>query len=108
MKDFYLIGSLPGWVIGLCAAAVVALLILQFLQLRQRLSLGQSSILIALRACVYAVLLFFLFGPALIETRQTKLRRPLTILVDSSQSMNFPNSAKPAAGEKPVVSRLDS
>jgi uncharacterized membrane protein len=107
MKDFYLIGSLPGWVIGLCAAAVVALLILQFLQLRQRLPLGQSSLLIALRACVYAVLLFFLFGPALIETRQTKLRRPLTILVDSSQSMNFPNSAKSQVGGGSAQSRLD-
>jgi uncharacterized membrane protein len=62
---------------------------------------------VGLRACVYGVLLFFLFGPALIETRQTKLRRPLTVLVDSSQSMNFPNSAKPEPGEKPAQSRLD-
>jgi uncharacterized membrane protein len=108
MKDLYLIGSVPWWVIGLGALAVVALLVLQFVQLRQRLALGQSLFLVALRACVYAVLLFFLFGPALIETRQTQLRRPLTILVDSSQSMNFPNGAKPAAGEKPAESRLDS
>jgi uncharacterized membrane protein len=107
MKDLYLVGSLPWWVIGLCAVAVVALLILQFVQLRQRLSLRPSLFLVGLRACVYAVLLFFLFAPALIETRQTKLRRPLTILVDSSQSMNFPNSAKPDAGANPSQSRLD-
>jgi uncharacterized membrane protein len=105
MKDLYLIGSLPWWVIACGAVAVVALLGLQYVQLRQRLSVGQSLFLTALRGFVYAVLLFFLFGPALIETRQTKLRRPLTVLVDSSQSMNFPNSAKPDAAEKP--SRLD-
>jgi uncharacterized membrane protein len=107
MKDLYLIGSLPWWLIALCAVAVIALLILQFVQLRQRLSLGQSFFLVGLRACVYTVLLFFLFGPALIETRQTKLRRPLTILVDSSQSMNFPNSAKSEVGKNPAQSRLD-
>ncbi len=105
MKDLYLIGSLPWWVIALGALVVVALLVVQFIQLRQRLAVGQSVFLVALRACVYAVLLFFLFGPALIETRQTKLRRPLTVLVDSSQSMNFPHSAKTDAGEK--QSRLD-
>ena len=105
MKDLHLIGSLPWWIIALGALAAVALLVLQFVQLRQRLALGQSVFLVMLRACVYAVLLFFLFGPALIETRQTKLRRPLTVLVDSSQSMNFPQSAKPEAGEK--QSRLD-
>ncbi len=107
MKDLHLIGSLPWWVISLCAAAVLGLLILQFMQLRQRLALGQSLFLVGLRACVYAVLLFFLFGPALIEIRQTKLRRPLTVLVDSSQSMNFPNSAKPEVGGQPAQSRLD-
>jgi uncharacterized membrane protein len=107
MKDLYLIGSLPWWLIALGAVAVAALLVLQFVQLRQRLALGQSLFLVALRAGVYGVLLFFLFGPAFIEKRQTKLRRPLTILVDSSQSMNFPASAKPEAGGKSAQSRLD-
>jgi uncharacterized membrane protein len=107
MKDLYLIGSLPWWLIALGAAAVAALLVLQFFQLRQRLAAGQSLFLVALRACVYGVLLFFLFGPALIETRQTKLRRPLTVLVDSSQSMNFPANARSEPGQKPGPSRLD-
>jgi uncharacterized membrane protein len=107
MKDLYLIGNLPWWVIALGAVAVVALLVLQYVQLRQRLSLGQTLFLVGLRACVYGVLLFFLFAPAFVETRQTKLRRPLTVLVDSSQSMNFPNNAQPAPAEKPAQSRLD-
>jgi uncharacterized membrane protein len=107
MKDLYLIGSLPGWAIGLGALAVAALLALQFVQLRGRLAAGRSLLLVGLRACVYGVLLFFLFGPALIETRQSKLRRPLTVLIDSSQSMNFPGDAKPESGGKPGPSRLD-
>ena len=107
MKDLYLIGSLPWWLIALGAIAAAALLVLQYVQLRQRLAFGQALFLFSLRACVYGVLLFFLFGPALIEKRQTKLRRPLTILVDSSQSMNFPANAKPESGAKPGQSRLD-
>jgi hypothetical protein len=90
MKDLFLISSVPWWLILFVALGSGALLIQQFLALRQRLTLAQSSALVGLRACVYALLIFFLFGPALVETRVTKLRRPLTILVDSSQSMNFP------------------
>ena len=107
MQDLYLIGTLPGWLIALVGVAVTALLIQQFLALRQRLPLGQSSFLTLLRACVYAGLIFFLFGPALIDRRTTKLRRPLTVLIDSSQSMAFPADSKAASGDKAAVSRLD-
>ena len=48
-----------------------------------------------------------MLGPALIDKRVTKLRRPLTLLVDTSQSMSFPASAKSAAGDKAAKSRLD-
>src|SRR6266540_1937998 len=105
MKDLYLIGAAPGWLIGLISLGAAALLVQQFFALRQRLPLGQTSFLIFLRACVYAVLLFFLFGPALIDKRVSKLRRPLTLLIDSSQSMGFP--AKNTSGDKPGQSRLD-
>jgi uncharacterized membrane protein len=107
MKDLYLIGAAPGWLIGLISLGAAALLVQQFFALRQRLPLGQTTFLIFLRACVYAVLLFFLFGPALIDKRVTKLRRPLTLLIDSSQSMGFPASAKNTPGDKPGQSRLD-
>jgi uncharacterized membrane protein len=107
MQDLYLIGALPQWMIALVAFATVALLVQQFFGLRRRLPLGQTVFLTALRAIVYASLIFFLFGPALIDRRTSKLRRPLTVLIDSSQSMAFPADAKTAAGDKAPPSRLD-
>ena len=107
MKNLYLIGSLPWWIIVVIAIAAGALLVQQFLSLRQRLGAGQASSLILFRACVYGLLLFFLLGPALINMRVTKLRRPLTVLLDSSQSMAFPASAKPKEGT-PAKSRFDA
>ena len=107
MKDLYLIGSLPGWLVALIGVAAAALLLHQFFGLKKRLPVGQSGFLTALRALVYAVLIFFLLGPALIDKRVTKLRRPLTVLIDSSQSMGFPASAKSAPGDKNAKSRLD-
>jgi uncharacterized membrane protein len=107
MSDLYLIGALPLWLIALVGLAAAALLAQQFINLRQRLPLGQAAFLTLLRTCVYAGLIFFLLGPALIDKRVTKLRRPLTLLVDTSQSMSFPASAKSAAGEKGAKSRLD-
>jgi uncharacterized membrane protein len=107
MQDLYLIGNLPLWLIALATVAIVALLIQQFVGLKQRLPLGQTIFLTCLRAVVYAGLIFFLFGPALIDRRTTKLRRPLTVLIDSSQSMAFPADPKAAAGDKAPVSRLD-
>ena len=83
------------------------MLVQQFFGLRRRLPLGQTIFLTFLRAVVYAGLIFFLFGPALIDRRTTKLRRPLTVLIDSSQSMAFPADPKAAAGDKAPASRLD-
>ncbi|MGE5817641.1 MAG: glutamine amidotransferase [Deltaproteobacteria bacterium] len=108
MKDLYLIGSLPEWAIVLAALAIVALLVQQFFSLQRRLSLPHSSALVFLRSCVYALLIFFLLGPALVDTRVTKLRRPLTVLIDSSQSMAFPASAKAAPEGSGGKSRLDA
>ena len=98
---------MPLWLIALVGLATAALLAQQFINLRQRLPLGQAAFLTFLRACVYAGLIFFLLGPALIDKRVTKLRRPLTLLIDTSQSMSFPASAKSAAGDKAAKSRLD-
>jgi uncharacterized membrane protein len=105
MKNLYFIGSFPGWAIGFAAVAITALLVYQFLALRRRLPRASSSALILLRSCVYGVLIFFLLGPALVDTRATKLRQPLTVLIDSSQSMAFPAGAG-AAGTN-GKSRLD-
>ncbi len=107
MSDLYLIGALPWWLVALAGLGAAALLAQQLINLRQRLSLSQSSFLTLIRACVYAGLIFFLLGPALIDKRVTKLRRPLTLLIDTSQSMGFPASAKGAPGDKAAQSRLD-
>ena len=108
MHDLYLIGTLPWWLIALAAVGTAALLAQQFFGLKRRLPLGRSGILTLLRALVYAGLIFFLFGPALIDRRTTKLRRPLTVLIDSSQSMGFPAKAKTVPGDKTPMSRLDA
>lgn len=107
MQDLYLIGALPLWLIAVATIAIVALLIVQFRGLRQRLPLGQTIFLTLLRGVVYAGLIFFLFGPALIDRKTTKLRRPLTVLIDSSQSMAFPADPKASSGDKAPPSRLD-
>jgi hypothetical protein len=107
MKDLYLIGGIPVWVILVVACATVALLAQQFFTLRQRLSASQSAFLTLLRAIVYGLLIFFLMGPALVEQRVTKLRRPLTVLVDSSQSMGFPIDGNAAGDGKTAKSRLE-
>ncbi|HLN85068.1 MAG TPA: hypothetical protein VK200_01370, partial [Candidatus Limnocylindrales bacterium] len=107
MQELYLIGTLPGWLVALIGAATAALLVLQFLGLKKRLALGQSVFLTLLRTLVYIGLLFFLLGPALIDKRFTKLRRPLTLLIDSSQSMNFPASNQAPTAAQPVKSRFD-
>ncbi|MBM2802560.1 MAG: Threonine dehydrogenase [Deltaproteobacteria bacterium] len=107
MPDLYLIGTLPGWLVALIGVATAALLLQQFLGLKKRLPVGQCVVLTVLRAVVYMGLIFFLLGPALIDKRVTKLRRPLTLLIDTSQSMAFPASAKTNAADKGIKSRLD-
>ena len=107
MKDLYLIGSLPGWLVAVIGVVTLALLVQQFFGLKNRLPVSQTSFLTGLRALVYGVLIFFLFGPALIDKRVTKLRQPLTVMIDSSQSMGFAASSKSAPGDKNAKSRLD-
>ncbi|HWP22790.1 MAG TPA: glutamine amidotransferase [Candidatus Binatia bacterium] len=106
MQDFHLIGALPPWLIATIGVAAAALLVQQFFALEQRLTLGQSFFLTSLRACVYALLLLYLFGPTLLDKKVTPLRRPLTVLIDTSQSMGFSAGAKTAGDQEPP-SRLD-
>lgn len=106
MRDLYFISPLPPWLIAAVAILAALLLVQQFRALRQRLTPGQTTFITLLRACVYAGLIFFLFGPALLDRSTTKLRRPLTVLIDNSQSMAFPLDAA-APADKDPVSRLD-
>ena len=107
MQDLHLISSVPWWLIAVIAAASIALLVQQFLSLRRRLSIGRSGFLVFLRACVYGLLLFFLLSPVLMERQITKLRRPLTVLIDDSQSMAFPAAAGGTQNGQAAPSRID-
>jgi len=107
MKELYFIGSLPWWLVALVALGTAALLLQQFLSLKQRLPRNQTALLVVLRALVYGLLIFFLLGPSLIDKRAGKLRRPLTVLIDSSESMAFPAGTKPATGGTAGKSRLE-
>ncbi|HBA41298.1 MAG TPA: hypothetical protein DCZ05_16745, partial [Deltaproteobacteria bacterium] len=46
-------------------------------------------------------------SPGLVEKRVTRLRRPLTVILDSSQSMGFPASSNQSRDGRPGQSRLD-
>ena len=107
MNDLFFIGGIPWWTILLIALGTLALLVYQFRSLRQRLSTQQTWLLISLRGLVYSLLIFFLLSPGLVEKRVTKLRRPLTVMLDTSQSMGFPASPEPTQDKKQGKSRID-
>jgi len=106
MSDIFFIDTVPWWATLLIALGVSGLLVYQFLKLKQRLSTRQSCLLISLRGVVYALLIFFLLSPGLVERRVIKLRRPLAVLVDTSRSMGLPASPQSQDGRQ-VKSRID-
>jgi len=92
MSDILFVGGIPWWGTTLIALGAAALLIHQYFILRERLSIRQNTLLILLRGAVYTLLILFLLGPVLVEQRISKLRRPLVLLIDTSQSMGLPSS----------------
>jgi hypothetical protein len=52
----------------------------------------RTPVLLALRLCFLFLLLVLLFRPTLILTLETKVRRSLVVLVDTSRSMNIPDA----------------
>ena len=103
MSEIFFVGGLPWWAILAIALGILAAVIYQFLGLKQRLGGRRGALLTCLRALVYALLIFFLLSPGLVQKRVTKLRRPLTLLIDTSQSMGLPASPGGPADK----SRLD-
>ncbi len=106
MSELFFAGGLPWWAVAAIAIGAAALLVYQFLGLRERLGSRRSGLLAALRASVYAVLVFFLLSPGLVQRRVSKLKRPLAVVLDTSQSMAFPASF--GNGAKPGTSRIDA
>jgi uncharacterized membrane protein len=121
MKDLFFIGGIPWWATLLLLSGVLALLVYQFLKLKERLSLPKAWLLVGLRGCVYLSLVILLFNPVLIEKGAKTLRRPLILLLDTSQSMGLPanqdqNSGKSRIdlvkeklleGKEPLIRRLE-
>jgi len=117
MDRLYFVGGLSWWVIGLVALGALAAIGYQFLGLRRRLGVRRAIPLTALRAIVYSLLVFFLLSPGLVQTRVTKLRRPLNLLIDTSKSMSLPGPGgksrldavkeKLTAGDDPLIRRLE-
>ncbi|MFQ5682559.1 MAG: glutamine amidotransferase [Candidatus Binatia bacterium] len=99
MNNFFFTGMLPGWSILLIALGLGALLIYQFVNLKKHVTLYRRCVLIFLRGLVYAVLIFFLFGPGLVEEQATRLRRPLTLMLDTSKSMSLPEDPDQTSGD---------
>ncbi|MEK6711378.1 MAG: hypothetical protein AABZ64_12455 [Nitrospinota bacterium] len=86
-------GGAPWWV--LLAAAI---LLGESLRRRRRLLLerlpaGRANLLIALRGLLFAVILFFLSGPTLIQRSERNLPPRLLVLVDGSASMGLKDGA---------------
>jgi uncharacterized membrane protein len=108
VTELFFIGGFPWWAILLIALGALALLIQQFRALRQRLDPRASGLLTSLRAVVYAVLIFFLLSPGLVEQRVHRLRGTLTVLLDTSQSMSLPAAPGGEDGAKERKSRIDS
>jgi uncharacterized membrane protein len=99
MSELYFIGGLAWWVVAAIAFGALAAIVYQFIGLRRRLGGRRAALLTAARAAVYALLVFFLLSPGLVEQRATRLRRPLSLLIDTSASM--------ALAASPGKSRLD-
>ena len=92
-SDIVLGGGVPWWLAAGLALAAAGFLVHQFRFLHRSLGLGKGSLLTLLRGLVYALLLLFLLGPARTVEDPTSLRRPLAVLLDSSESMKLPAGA---------------
>jgi uncharacterized membrane protein len=116
MSQLYFVGGLSWWLIAAIALGALAAIGYQFWGLRQRLGMRRAVPLTLLRALVYALLVFFLLSPGLVQTRVTKLRRPLNLLIDTSKSMALPARGgkshldevkeKLTGGSEPLIQRL--
>ena len=89
ISDIVLGGGIPGWLTAVLALAAAGFLVHQFRFLHRSLGLGRASLLTLLRGLVYALLLLFLLGPVRTVEEPTSLRRPLAVLLDTSESMKL-------------------
>ena len=100
-SDIVLGGGVPSWLAAVLALAAAGFLVHQFRFLHRSLGPRKASLLTLLRGLVYALLLLFLLGPTRTVEEDTALRRPLVVLLDTSESMGLSSGRDEA-------SRLDA
>ena len=90
MDNLIFTGGFAWWVIFLFAVGATVLLFRQLADLQARLNRRRAAVLTLLRAGVYLCLVLFLLGPTWVQKNITRVRRPLILLVDASESMRLP------------------
>ena len=87
LSSIYWPGGAPLWMIALLAIVLAESMRRRIPFLREKLSSGRTYFLLTLRGALYALILFFLTGPTLMEESERVLPPRLLVLVDSSASM---------------------
>ena len=81
-------GGAPWWALLAVSAGLGWTLIRRHRDLREKLSPGRVWLLQGLRGALYALIVFFLSGPTLIDRRERSLPPKLLVLIDASASMS--------------------
>ena len=87
-------GGAPWWALLLAAAGLGWSLIRRHRDLMEKLPPGRVWILQGLRGALYALIVFFLSGPTLIDRRERALPPKLLVLIDSSASMSIQDAER--------------
>lgn len=80
---------LPGWAVVLGIGIVIGVTVLVYLRMTQPIHPRYRFLLIAMRVCAAAILLCCLLAPVIIEKKDITPPTHLSILVDTSKSMNL-------------------
>lgn len=96
--------TLPLGVVVAIALAFVFLLVLQWRDLRQRVSRGTRLVLCCLRGFAYLLITAMLLNPSLLIQKVLALLPPLAVVLDTSESMAL---ADPSSGTSRLQQALD-
>ena len=93
---------LPGWAVVLGIGIVIGVTVFVYLRMTQPIHLRYRFLFIAMRVCAASILLCCLLAPVIIEKKDITPPTHLSILVDTSKSMNLVD----ASMSETSVSRL--
>ena len=86
------LSTLPGWVLALAGAALVAAVWLSFRGIRSEPQGLRRTTLLALRSLAALLVLTLLLEPGLELRAESRVRARVALLLDTSRSMRFPSS----------------